>query len=174
MIFALIIAIGIPLAFLLLVRRWDLYASGSFAAVLLCMGGGVAAFLAAGQLNSALLPLVGYALIITLVAPILEEILKSLLLIYFVQQPDFTYFVDGAIYCCGGEYPLSESSADDGGHRCEYYVGRDPSLFHFADARQRQCIGRGGVGAFSLWPRPHAPCCAALGLGCRNGAPSRL
>ena len=98
MIFALIIAIGIPLAFLLLVRRWDLYASGSFAAVLLCMGGGVAAFLAAGQLNSALLPLVGYALIITLVAPILEEILKSLLLIYFVQQPDFTYFVDGAIY----------------------------------------------------------------------------
>ena len=95
---AMIIAIAIPLAFLLLVRRLDLYASGSFAAVLLCMGGGVAAFLAAGQLNGALLPLVGYALIVTLVAPIVEEILKSLLLIYFVQQPEFTYFVDGAIY----------------------------------------------------------------------------
>lgn len=95
---ASIIAIVIPLAFLLLVRRLDLYASGSFATVLLCMGGGVAAFLAAGQLNSALLPLVGYGLIVTLVAPILEEILKSLLLIYFVRQPDFTYFVDGAIY----------------------------------------------------------------------------
>lgn len=95
---ASVIAIGIPLLFLLLVRRLDLYASGSFAAVLLCMGGGVAAFLAASLLNSALLPLVGYLLIVTLVAPIVEEILKSLLLIYFVQQPDFTYFVDGAIY----------------------------------------------------------------------------
>lgn len=98
MVMAAVIAVVIPLAFLVLVRRLDLYASGSFAAVLLCMGGGVAAFLAAAQLNSALLPLLGYALIITLVAPIAEEIFKSALLIYFVRQPDFTYFVDGAIY----------------------------------------------------------------------------
>lgn len=95
---AAIIAIVIPLLFLFLVRRLDLYASGSFAAVLLCMGGGLAAFFAASLLNNALLPLFGYLLIITLVAPIIEEILKSLLLIYFVRQPDFTYFVDGAIY----------------------------------------------------------------------------
>ena len=95
---AILIAVAIPLAFLLLVRRLDLYASGNFATVLLCMGGGVAAFLAAGQVNSALLPLLGYTLIITLVAPIVEEIFKSVLLIYFVRQPEFTYFVDGAIY----------------------------------------------------------------------------
>ncbi|MFN8491583.1 MAG: PrsW family glutamic-type intramembrane protease [Caldilineaceae bacterium] len=95
---ASLIAIAIPLAFLLLVRRLDLYASGNIVTVLLCMGGGVAAFLAAGQVNSALLPLVGYTLVVTLVAPIVEEIFKSVLLIYFVRQPDFTYFVDGAIY----------------------------------------------------------------------------
>ncbi|MEZ4862430.1 MAG: PrsW family intramembrane metalloprotease [Caldilineaceae bacterium] len=95
---AILIAIAIPLMFLLLVRRLDLYASGNFATVLLCMGGGMAAFLAAGQLNCALLPLVGYTLVVTLVAPIVEEVFKSLLLIYFVRQPEFTYFVDGAIY----------------------------------------------------------------------------
>lgn len=95
---AAIVAIVIPLVFLVLVRRLDLYASGSFAAVLLCMGGGLAAFFAASLLNNALLPFLGYTLIVTLAAPILEEILKSLLLIYFVRQPDFTYFVDGAIY----------------------------------------------------------------------------
>ena len=95
---AALVAIVIPLLFLLLVRRLDLYASGSFAVVLICMGGGLAAFFAASLLNSTLLPFFGYALIITLVAPIVEEILKSLLLLYFVRQPDFTYFVDGAIY----------------------------------------------------------------------------
>ena len=98
MIPAIIVAVVIPLLFLFLVRRLDLYASGSFAAVLLCMGGGIAAFLAASMINSALLPFFGYLLIVTLVAPIVEEVLKSLLLIYFVRQPDFTYFVDGAIY----------------------------------------------------------------------------
>lgn len=98
MIPAMLVAVLIPLAFLVLVRRLDLYASGNFPTVLLCMGGGIAAFLAASLINSALLPLFGYALIVRLVAPIVEELLKSLLLIYFVRQPDFTYFVDGAIY----------------------------------------------------------------------------
>ena len=51
-----IVAILIPLTFLFLVRRLDLYASGDFATVLLCMGAGVAAFLAAYVFNSSLLP----------------------------------------------------------------------------------------------------------------------
>jgi len=95
---AIVVAVVIPLAFLFLVRRLDLYALGTFPTVLICMGGGIAAFLAAYLLNNTLLPLVGYALMITLVAPIVEEVLKSLLLVYYVRQPDFTYFVDGAIY----------------------------------------------------------------------------
>lgn len=101
MIPAIAVAVLIPLTFLFLVRRLDLYASGNFPTVLICMGGGVAAFLAAYVLNNAILPLVGYAVMVTLVAPIVEEILKSLILVYYVRQPDFTYFVDGAIYGFG-------------------------------------------------------------------------
>lgn len=95
------VAILIPLGFLWLVRRLDLYASGTWHAVVTCMLGGIAAFLAAYLVNSTLAPLVGYLVMITLVAPIVEEILKSLVLIYYVRQPDFTYFVDGAIYGFG-------------------------------------------------------------------------
>ena len=32
------------------------------------------------------------------VAPVVEEILKALILVYLVRRPNFTYFVDGAIY----------------------------------------------------------------------------
>jgi len=88
----------IPLIFLLLVRRLDLYASGSFRAVLICMGCGVVAFLASYEVNNLFLRFVSYSVLVTLVAPIVEEILKSLVLVYYVRRPDFTYFVDGAIY----------------------------------------------------------------------------
>ena len=101
MIAAAAVAILIPLGFLWLVRRLDLYASGTSHAVVTCMLGGIAAFLAAYLINSTLAPLVGYMLMITLIAPIVEEMLKSLVLIYYVRQPDFTYFVDGAIYGFG-------------------------------------------------------------------------
>ncbi len=98
MILAVVITVLIPLAFLLLVRRLDLYASGSFRAVLICMGYGIVAFLASYQVNNFFLTIVSYSLLVTLVAPIVEEIIKSLVLVYYVRRPDFTYFVDGAIY----------------------------------------------------------------------------
>ncbi|MBX3014132.1 MAG: PrsW family intramembrane metalloprotease [Caldilineaceae bacterium] len=98
MIPAIVVAVAIPLAFLLLVQRLDLYASGTLRTLVVCMVAGLAAFLAAYQLNSALVPFFGYALMVTLVAPMIEEVLKSLVLIYYVRRPDFTYFVDGAIY----------------------------------------------------------------------------
>jgi protease PrsW len=41
---------------------------------------------------------VGMGLLVTLVAPMIEEVLKSLILVYAVRRPNFTYFVDGAIY----------------------------------------------------------------------------
>ena len=37
-------------------------------------------------------------MIIRLGAPIVEETLKALILLYLVRRPSFTYFVDGAIY----------------------------------------------------------------------------
>src|SRR5512136_1642164 len=99
MIIGLLVAVAVPVLFLVLVRWLDLYASGSFRAVLICLGGGAVAFLLAVRVDGAVLDLAGYTLVVTLAAPIIEEILKSLILIYAVRRRDFTYFVDGAI--CG-------------------------------------------------------------------------
>jgi RsiW-degrading membrane proteinase PrsW (M82 family) len=95
---AVAVAIVIPLLFLALVRWLDLYASGSFRTVILCLVWGMVAFYLALQVNTFALRFVGYGLLLTLVAPIIEEILKSLVLIYLVRRAAFTYFVDGAIY----------------------------------------------------------------------------
>jgi len=98
LVLAIAIAVAVPLVFLYLVRWLDLYASGSFKAVLLCLGWGVVAFVGAYFANTFALGFVGFTLLATLVAPINEEILKSLALVYLVRRPSFTYFVDGAIY----------------------------------------------------------------------------
>jgi RsiW-degrading membrane proteinase PrsW (M82 family) len=99
MIIPVIVAIVIPLGFLYLVRWLDLYASGSFKTVLICFGWGLAAFFLSLQVNNGALSIIrNFNLIATLVAPIVEEIFKSLVLVYFVRRPEFTYFVDGAIY----------------------------------------------------------------------------
>jgi RsiW-degrading membrane proteinase PrsW (M82 family) len=98
MIPAIVVAVSVPLLFLYLVRWLDLYASGSFQAIVICLLWGIAAFILSFQANTFALGFVGFGLLVVLVAPIIEEILKSLILIHYVSRPDFTYFVDGAIY----------------------------------------------------------------------------
>lgn len=122
MILPLAVGILLPLVFLVLVRTLDLYASGSFASVLVAFGGGLAAFGGAYFLNMAILQQVNinalpawlvqdaaqvarlggipitFALATLYIAPLVEETLKSLVLVALVRRPDFTYFVDGAIY----------------------------------------------------------------------------
>jgi RsiW-degrading membrane proteinase PrsW (M82 family) len=98
MIPAIVVAVSVPLLFLYLVRWLDLYASGSFQAIVICLLWGVAAFILSFQANTFAFRFVGFGLLVALVAPIIEEILKSLILIYYIRRPDFTYFVDGAIY----------------------------------------------------------------------------
>lgn len=101
------VAVAVPLVFLYLVRRLDLYASGSFGAVIGCFVSGLLAYAGAYFVNTrfvALLVGLGVAaasanmILRTVFAPIAEEILKSLGVIYYERRPEFTYFVDGAIY----------------------------------------------------------------------------
>ncbi len=80
-----------------LVRWLDLYASSSFKTVLVCFGWGIAAFFLALQANNLALGVIGYSLVVTVFGPVCEEVLKSLILVYYVRRADFTYFVDGAI-----------------------------------------------------------------------------
>lgn len=151
------IAVAVPLVFLYLVRWLDLYASGSFKVVLVCLGWGGVAFLGAYFANTFALGFVGFTLLATLVAPINEEILKSLALVYLVRRPSFTYFVDGAVYgfAAGTAFAVLEavlyvtrSGADEGlglslarGFSTSLMHGSSSALVGIALGRMR--FGRG-------------------------------
>lgn len=93
-----LISVAVPLIFLWLVRRLDLYASSGFDVVLVCALWGIVAFSLSYFANQTAVMVVSYAMVITLVAPVLEELAKSAALVYYARRPEFTYFVDGAVY----------------------------------------------------------------------------
>ena len=95
---AIATAIAIPLLFLYLIYTLDLYSSGSFQAVAACFLWGLVSFFLAYLANTAALSFISMTSLVLLVAPILEEVFKSLALVYYARKPDFTYFVDGTIY----------------------------------------------------------------------------
>lgn len=97
---ALAIATIVPLVFLYVIYTLDLYGTGSFRLIIACFAWGGVAFGLAYVINSAMLnyDLVSFETFQRFSAPIIEEILKALILIYLVRRPNFTYFVDGAIY----------------------------------------------------------------------------
>jgi RsiW-degrading membrane proteinase PrsW (M82 family) len=90
---AVLLATAIPLLFLYAVHTLDLYGSGSARAILLSFFWGLPAVAVAAFLSTRLSP--GRAV---LAVPLLEELLKALVLLYLVRRPSFTYFVDGAVY----------------------------------------------------------------------------
>ncbi len=97
---ALVIASVIPLLTLFLIYTFDLYKTGEFRTILLCLAAGLVAFELASLVNRTIIT-GGWLTQINVVrysAPILEEILKGLLLWYLVRRPKFTYFVEGAVY----------------------------------------------------------------------------
>lgn len=95
---AVAISIAFPLLYLSLIRWLDLYASGSFKTVLACVGWGITSTIIAAIVNRIFLRFVEEAIVVRFTAPIAEEILKSLILIYLVRRPNFSYFVDGAVF----------------------------------------------------------------------------
>ncbi len=102
---ATLIAIGIPLLFLLLIYVLDLYASSTFRLVIVCfawgaIGGAGLSYLVNTRIT---VPLIqhrawNYVLLYVVFAPVVEEIFKSLVLFDVSHRPAFTYFVDGAVY----------------------------------------------------------------------------
>jgi RsiW-degrading membrane proteinase PrsW (M82 family) len=99
-IISLAIATIIPIIALTIIYTRDLYSTGAFRFVVLCFVWGGIAFAAASLINRTLTGSfdVDWSLIVRLIAPIEEEILKGLLLLFLVRRKEFTYFVDGAIY----------------------------------------------------------------------------
>ena len=99
-ILAFVIAFVIPLLSLYLIYKLDLYKTGEFRMVLTCFISGAVAFWMASLINSTTYSRgwVDRMDIIRYSAPIVEEILKGLLLWFLVRRPKFTYFVEGAVY----------------------------------------------------------------------------
>lgn len=99
-IIALTVATSIPLVFLYAVYTLDLYRTGSFRFILLCFAWGGMAYGLSALVAGAMLA-AGWITrdqLIRISAPIVEEIIKGALLLYLIRRPNFTYFVDGAIY----------------------------------------------------------------------------
>jgi RsiW-degrading membrane proteinase PrsW (M82 family) len=100
---ALGIAFIVPLIYLFAVRKFDLFRTGRFSVNIVTVIWGIIAYLLAVQINTTVIDM-GWATrtqVIRSGAPIVEEILKGLILIYLVQRADFNYIVDGAIYGFG-------------------------------------------------------------------------
>lgn len=100
MLLTIILAIVIPVLFLYVVHWLDLYGSDRPRTVLLCFGWGLVAFGMAFLANHFTTDVLGYdrAFVGSRTGPFVEEVFKSLILIYLVRRANFTYFVDGAIY----------------------------------------------------------------------------
>ncbi|KAA3645063.1 MAG: protease PrsW [Chloroflexi bacterium] len=94
------IAALIPLLVLYIIYSLDLYRTGTFRYTLLSFLWGSLAFLLASSINRYLIGngVLERLTVVQFTAPIMEELLKALVLIYLVRRPKFTYFVDGAIY----------------------------------------------------------------------------
>jgi protease PrsW len=96
---ALVVAAIIPLGFLYAIRTLDFYQTGSSRFIAISAVWGILAYLLAARINPALIDLgLSRQTLVRFVAPVLEEILKGLVLLYLIRRPNFNYFLDGAIY----------------------------------------------------------------------------
>lgn len=100
---ALAVATLIPLAFLYGVGQLDKFGTGNKYINVLCLAWGAIAYFLAAKINPFLIH-AGWASrseVIRIYAPIIEELLKSIILIYLIQRADFNYIVDAVIYGFG-------------------------------------------------------------------------
>lgn len=108
---AYVIALAVPLFAIYLIHALDLFQTSNTRTLRICiLWGATFAFGIAYVVNKGVieqLMLTGASqaqslqVVARVTAPILEEILKAAILIYFIRKPSFRYFVDGAIYGFG-------------------------------------------------------------------------
>jgi CRP-like cAMP-binding protein/RsiW-degrading membrane proteinase PrsW (M82 family) len=119
---AYLIAVGIPALAAILIFTLDLFGTVRRSTVLMCIAWGViGAFGLAYILNTATIDLLEAqgmtrreafrGVVSPFTAPVLEEFLKAIILFYFISQPRFRYFVDGAVYgfAAGIGFAMSEN-----------------------------------------------------------------
>lgn len=97
------IALIVPVVFLFILRRFDLFQTGKFLWNIGTLIAGIVAYYFASQINPAMVNAgwVTWDQVVRFTAPIVEELLKSFILLYLVSRADFNYVVDGALYGFG-------------------------------------------------------------------------
>ncbi len=97
---ALAAATIVPLAFLYVVKALDFYQTGSWRFIAMSAVWGALAYMLAGRINTAFVDrgVVSVDTLVRFLAPVVEEVLKGLILLYLIRHADFKYFLDGAIY----------------------------------------------------------------------------
>jgi RsiW-degrading membrane proteinase PrsW (M82 family)/CRP-like cAMP-binding protein len=110
---AYLIGIAIPAFTVYLFVMLDVFGTGKPSTLLLCGAwGAFGAFPLAWLINNTVMDWgMTYETLTRITAPIIEEILKALVLIYLIRQPRFRYIVDGAVYgiAVGIGFALSEN-----------------------------------------------------------------
>ena len=96
--YSILTASLIPLAFLYLVKWLNFFETHRFRLILLALVWGVISVELSYLVDHPIRLILGFQFVATRTAPVVEEIFKSLILLYLVRRADTTFFVDGAVY----------------------------------------------------------------------------
>jgi protease PrsW len=98
MLYSILTASLIPLGFLYLVKWLNFFETHQARWLMLALGWGVLSVELSYLVDHPLRLLMGMAFIATHTAPVVEEVFKSLVLLFLVRRASTTFFVDGAVY----------------------------------------------------------------------------
>jgi RsiW-degrading membrane proteinase PrsW (M82 family) len=96
--YSILVASVIPLAFLYLIKWLNFFETHRVRLVLLALLWGAVSVELSYLVDHPIRLVLGMQFVATHTAPFVEEIFKSLVLLYLVRRADTTFFVDGAIY----------------------------------------------------------------------------
>jgi len=97
-IYSILTASLIPLGFLYVVKWLNFFETHRFRLILLALVWGAFSLELSYQVDHPIRLLLGMKWVGTHTAPVVEEIFKSLILLYLVRRADTAFFVDGAVY----------------------------------------------------------------------------
>jgi len=96
--YSILTASLIPLAFLYVVKWLNFFETHRFRVILVALAWGAISVYLSYQVDHPIRLILGMQFVATRTAPFVEEIFKSLILLYLVRRADTAFFVDGAVY----------------------------------------------------------------------------
>ncbi|HSS70090.1 MAG TPA: PrsW family glutamic-type intramembrane protease [Casimicrobiaceae bacterium] len=96
--YSILVASVVPLVFLFFIKWLNFFETHRARLVLLALVWGAISVELSYQVSHPMRLVLGPVFVATHTAPIVEEVFKSLVLLYLVRRADTTFFVDGAVY----------------------------------------------------------------------------